>query len=460
MELMTQLAWYECIQWFYYLRIPLLTVLVLTFLPTLMLSGWRRRLFANLVRDLSTVEVGVVTFFSLLAAMPIVIGSKFIVRGYERFGLPKLPAPPKDALIIKAAYGLTLNDWSEDPLLLSWLVVCSIMAGMICAFVVWLKSRNRDGRGFIAFLTGVVVAWAFSGVIVRTFYDWLAEKLPLGPRSDIEWLKGYLETDVLRQTHAVAFVLLLCWLLLYSSITAGKWFTIAKAVKRAPGAGLGESSPIIPTFAYLLILFTFTNWFFSSATFFLDYFGFSGIFVVLIALLGLGSFVKRDHYYSVTKLDEPLPAPRAAEILLEGHPAGSPQKVILVGAAGGGIQAAAWTAQVLAGIESWLIEKRGEQKATDADWRRALRLVSGVSGGAVGLYHYIDKWPENEDHLKPERRASALKDAIRGGRASSLEAIGWGLAGPDFWRIFAPPLFRGRLRFIDRGWALEAALSS
>ena len=85
MELMTQLAWYECIQWFYYLRIPLLTVLVLTFLPTLMLSGWRRRLFANLVRDLSTVEVGVVTFFSLLAAMPIVIGSKFIVRGYPSY---------------------------------------------------------------------------------------------------------------------------------------------------------------------------------------------------------------------------------------------------------------------------------------------------------------------------------------------------------------------------------------
>src|SRR5205823_8920219 len=52
----------------------------------------------------------------------------------------------------------------------------------------------------------------------------------------------------------------------------------------------------------------------------------------------------------------------------------SPPKVIVVAAAGGGIQASGWTAQVLAGLR---------EDPAGAEFTKSLRVISGVSGGAV-----------------------------------------------------------------------------
>ena len=53
--------------------------------------------------------------------------------------------------------------------------------------------------------------------------------------------------------------------------------------------------------------------------------------------------------------------------------------LVVVTAAGGGIQAAAWTAQVLAGLD----------RIYGPDFTRSVGLVSGVSGGSVGTMYYM-----------------------------------------------------------------------
>jgi hypothetical protein len=54
-----------------------------------------------------------------------------------------------------------------------------------------------------------------------------------------------------------------------------------------------------------------------------------------------------------------------------------------VAAAGGGIQAAAWTARVLTGLEEICAEKRPGR------FVQSLKLLSGVSGGSVGIMYFV-----------------------------------------------------------------------
>ena len=107
---------------------------------------------------------------------------------------------------------------------------------------------------------------------------------------------------------------------------------------------------------------------------------------------------------------------------------------MIVTAAGGGIVASAWTAEVLTGLETFL-----KRDFTDNLW-----AISAVSGGSLGTYYYM---------LDFDRAASqqTSMQRIRGAlRSSSLTATAWGSAGPDIWRfVWQPPH--------DRATALEQA---
>jgi len=110
--------------------------------------------------------------------------------------------------------------------------------------------------------------------------------------------------------------------------------------------------------------------------------------------------------------------------------------VIGVAAAGGGIQSAAWTSEVLCGLHSEI----------GADFDQHVLVISGVSGGSVGAYFYLRC-------LDPPQDETAAKAATN----SSLEAIAWGLVHPDLLHAIFP------IRNLwwpgdDRGWALERAL--
>lgn len=122
--------------------------------------------------------------------------------------------------------------------------------------------------------------------------------------------------------------------------------------------------------------------------------------------------------------------------------------LVVVCASGGGIQAAGWTVQVLKGLQELL----------GPDFTRAIGLISSVSGGSVGVMHYLDRFGPNG---YPENRE--LEASLRGATSDGLDAVGWGMAYPDLWRVLGLPFFSSALtqkpllenQVLDRGYALE-----
>jgi hypothetical protein len=115
--------------------------------------------------------------------------------------------------------------------------------------------------------------------------------------------------------------------------------------------------------------------------------------------------------------------------------------LVVVTASGGGIQATAWTAEVL----SRLHERY-------ADFTPRVRLISGVSGGSLGTALYLSQWEDlanGEEHVGEETPARRLRTLSR---HSGLEASAAGIAFPDFLRLAFPPIVHPTM---DRGWALE-----
>jgi hypothetical protein len=110
--------------------------------------------------------------------------------------------------------------------------------------------------------------------------------------------------------------------------------------------------------------------------------------------------------------------------------------LIFVASPGGGIQAGAWTAQVLTRLNT---EMNRDIQDPDA-FKRSVCLISSVSGGSLGSMVYT------------AGIAGLVADPAANARESAIDEVAWGFTQPDFWRAVAP--WFGR-RTLDRGWALE-----
>lgn len=124
--------------------------------------------------------------------------------------------------------------------------------------------------------------------------------------------------------------------------------------------------------------------------------------------------------------------------------------LVVVAASGGGIQASAWTAQVLTGLH----QRYGNP------FSRSIGVISSVSGGSVGTMFYLinredfrtaafarQSGPAGD--LLPPEAIEHIRDVASG---SGLEATAWGIAYPDMVRKLFPLLAHPR---VDRGWAIE-----
>jgi hypothetical protein len=56
---------------------------------------------------------------------------------------------------------------------------------------------------------------------------------------------------------------------------------------------------------------------------------------------------------------------------------------------GGGIQAAAWAAQVLAGLE-----EACREEGCGREFDEEVRLISSVSGGSVGTMYFVNEYTD------------------------------------------------------------------
>jgi hypothetical protein len=238
--------------------------------------------------------------------------------------------------------------------------------------------------------------------------------------------RGYLAPDgSLLPSHRMALSLLIVYVAWYAA-----YYKLGQ-----PGTDPGAS---IPALGYVLVLATMWTWILAGLGFYVDRHRVPVLMLVVLWSAAVSLVSRSDHYFLLHPTSNLESAPRPEQVAL----ARGDLPLVVVAADGGGIQAAAWNATVLSGVQrAW------------PDFGRSLRFVSSVSGGSVGTMYFVSA-------MRPQRplQNSELDSVVALAMRDSLNEIAWGLAYPDFWRALLP--IPPDLRFIkDRGWAMEAAWS-
>jgi hypothetical protein len=415
------LARYEVpIVYVFLLRFPILCMLFLVGFRWIALR-FKPDLLANLFDVNRWTEMFWVTLSALLCAWAIFLTGwniyshgplRFSVGGWQRLGPPPF-----------WGYGL------------------AALLGLVCVSGVFAYAPRQNPTSkplnrVLGLLAGLVFACALLACL-----RWIAPR-PSGdswPERVIAWAcqlvgsHGYLdETGRLFPEHYVSFVLLVLSLLTYTTLG------LVKRSERGRPSG-------VPTLVYMLLLLMLAAWFLPALSFALDPYHVP-VLLTLIAWLVLFSRSPRsDHFFDTFPLPywcdttpSPNPdrcAPDPSEVLLFPEDA----KVVVVAASGGGIQAAVWTARVLAGLE----------EQNPGKFARAVRLISSVSGGSVGSMYFSSRY--QHDGNITQNLAEIVADA----EASSLEDVAWGLAYRDLLRVLFPlfcSTFGGRGRALERAW--------
>ena len=196
--------------------------------------------------------------------------------------------------------------------------------------------------------------------------------------------------------------------------------------------------PFVPALASVLLFLIVACWMLSTVTFFFDRYRFPLFAAVILAALVTANSPYSDHFFRVerrdiSKVDFLSPA-KYLEARLRATGRARP---IFVATPGGGIQAGAWTAQVL----TRLGEREDREVGRDS-FRDSVALISSVSGGSLGSLIYAASFAGNVDPRKVAGNA----------RTAAIDEVAWGWSFPDFFRTIAPWLVEPTT---DRGWALE-----
>ena len=201
-----------------------------------------------------------------------------------------------------------------------------------------------------------------------------------------------------------------------------------------------QSSPsarTLPALGFVLLLLMNVNWFLAALTFFYDRFRIPllGLFV-LAAVMALYLTSSSDNYY---RLQPGVLRSISPYQVLEQRIADE-KPIVVVTAAGGGIQANAWTVRVLTGLQSFL------PKGQFAD---SVTLVSSVSGGATGALFFLSQYHGGSDAahggFTPEVACKKVSKDLSVDRClmdiaerPGLDDVAWALAYRDVPRVVFP----------------------
>jgi hypothetical protein len=178
-----------------------------------------------------------------------------------------------------------------------------------------------------------------------------------------------------------------------------------------------------------------------------------------------------DHYFEARQAPPVtvLPTPTVAVAKTFERLNAEDQPLVVVTATGGGIQAAEWTAQVMARLEEEFREDK-QQRLKGYLLHDHVLLASGVSGGSVGLVPYLMEYTSPQGTAFPAN--GHLRDKLTiGPGCSSLEAVAWGLEYYDLQRLALTlrfPILQSAqdspddpktIVAPDRTWALSRALN-
>ncbi len=407
------------------LWIPLAMLLFLAGFPLVAVVG-RNSLFYGLFDlDLSPRNLPIRHFVVTLAAFTVSASAWCILRLMLSAGPDRLGMTPH--------YGTFLG-WIMD--IQSPLTACRLLAILgppllLAAFFALfaLIVSCREGRSLVRVGAGVLaglVADALCGFwVLYLGRHWLARE---EWRTSFHGLLGCVHAGIERlgpgyhkhwADHAFAGMAAILVLVLYAVLGVYGRLRLGKGHTVAALAG--------PLMAVVVL-----GWWGAAAEFFLCRWNIS--LLLLVALFGLinGFIPLSDHTYKMVHRSKTLPLAPFEALTASGRKA-----AIVVASAGGGIQAAAWTAKVL--------EELHWQHGPKFD--RALSLISSISGGSMGSACYVN-WIAND--ASPE-----LQTPFDAASASSLDEVAWGLAWPDLIRLFLPiscGVMPDRAHAMERAW--------
>ncbi|MEZ5355506.1 MAG: patatin-like phospholipase family protein [Bryobacteraceae bacterium] len=421
------------------LRTPLLCGAIFVSFPYLATQG-PLKAFGHGMFAVRQWDVWQVTFAVLVTAAALLTTTDLVISyGAARVaGVPALPLFWGREIITR-------------PIRLS-LLTCVLGAAYFAGALYYLALlRPADGWGLQAILELALGMTAFASTLA-TIRVLTATGKPEQILSGVfRWMAspgGYIDpaTDRPYPGHAISAVLAALSIAAYLIFGYVRYLAVKRDTIMAVADA--EAGSTVPTLAWVVLLVLVYCWVFSGITFWLDPARIPVLLPVAILLALCGYFFTRsDHVYPVHpgQFDPGTPG----ELIGKHPPKADPDTIIAVAASGGGIQAAAWTATVVEGLT----------KALPGRFAPHVRVVSGVSGGSVGLMYFTACY-RNGDIAHAELIRAVLGESggtnpiFRLASAASLDYVAWGLAFPDFFRSWIPILFP---QHVDRAWALSRA---
>ena len=407
---------------FYALRIPILLAVTLAGLPALSFWTDAEPMLAGLY-DIAPSGMLVLTMLNFTAAWTLLVTSWMILayaparlRCAALFEAPSQPPPlwfiwsaalALPNIVTAIVHSRRASDAALLPLLM-WSAAGVLLSFALLWLVRWTarRMRGRDRR-----LAAAIATWLYDNPSLGAGY------VTKSPASGIVFRRGH-GTATLMALLAFALWLVTGWFALNIDLGYPKW---------------------VFTLSYVVMLILLLCAVLPGVTFFFDKYRMPVLLPIVALPLVVGHCARSDHFFQLQNAAAD-PPPTAGEALA----AGGRSKAIVIAINGGGIQAAAWAAQVLTGLEE---RARAESLASFAD---SVRLVSSVSGGGVGAAYFLNEYRPSSG-FDPRADLEAVR---KNATSSSLHAVGWGLL---YWDIRRPYLPWSVGLFDDRGFALERA---
>jgi hypothetical protein len=445
----------------YLLRIPLLTAIgIVGFCYVAFFTGFRF-LFGNAFYLDSSFDMFFVSTSAFLAAWVVVTTWRLVrLYGPERFlDTSSPPTSPNIGSTGLAAYALlfmlvalppvggAVYKSAELPLTLELLwtfaavLVSLVVRGLIISVQSLFTRPQIASRSPDLFRPKWV--WLFGRVLDKTRRLNPAESFAgkvtsfLHKRLKPYEGRGYVKHDEkgrvvsIQPGHVMALALLALTLSAYLLIG---WADFRRLKNGEP--------PLVPTISHVIILAILLCWLLSSFAFFFDRYRIPVLAPVLLWLGLTAALPWSDHFYPV-KEREQITQGALSNTATKVEPP-TDDSIIVVAANGGGIQAAAWTARVLTGLE----QECRQTPSCGERFGKSIRLISAVSGSSVGTMYFVNEYEEGR--LPPD---DELDEIVRRAQRSSLDEVAWGLLYPDLLRTIVPiPIPWDRGRALEEAW--------
>ena len=409
-------------KYLFFLRAPILWGLLLVTLP-LIATLWLPAMLRNLFVLRGPWQLISVIVSANMAAIGVIINAYMLLKGApDRFGLsPWLEisdiwqyglAIALSLPICVTSYKLSKEEIKEKNPIQG--VIFSVLLSLVLLFAViqtktWIFTNFANNKLLISFVE-FITRHKTEGYIIGT-----------QPKPQ-QFLEGHLSNIAF---FIVAFIV-------YGIIG---W-------KFQPQSQPSDKKKEAAALMYVMLIIMMIAPLSGSLTFYFDYYRVPVflLFVVIVALMY--ALFKVDHFFELNLNEankyDPKDFKKAIEKRLEYQEEEKEKTLVVVCASGGGIQAAGWIVQVLTGLQDML----------GNSFTKSIGFISSVSGGSVGTMYYLDRFA---DKGYPESKE--FENIFKSATEDSLDAVGWGLAYPDLWRIIGLPFLAPKM--CDRGKVIE-----